>query len=137
MSYSNCSSFVRGRFTIACCFAMGALCIPMPLLFDLIAVSTFNSAWPIFSVAIFSFKRQISKLMSCVLWRKFTEQCSSFLRSPIGPITVHSKLYRIAIGSPTTPALNSIGRKRLGFSFRPINSKTCVSLTAGMSMPCK
>ena len=139
MSYSTCSSFDRGRFTTACysSSAIGALSIPLPILSDLTAVPSFNSAWPIFSVGDFSFKRQLSKLMPCVLWMKFTEQCSSFLRSPIGPITVHPKLFQIATGSSTSPALTSNGRKRPGFSFRPINSKTSVSLTAGMSRPCK
>ena len=104
---------------------------------DHIAVSSFTSVWPIALVGGFSFKRHLSKYMSCVdvTWTKFTEQCSPSFRSPIGPITVHPRLYQIAIGSSIPPALNSNGRKRLGFSFSPINSKTSLFPTSGMSMP--
>ena len=52
---------------------------------------------------------------------------------PHGPITVHPKLYRIAIGWSWPSDLHSSRRNRPGFSFRPINSITSPSSSTGMS----
>ena len=55
---------------------------------------------------------------------KFAEQFGSSFWPPIGPITVHPKLYLTATGSSSPPALYSRGRNKFGFSLRQMTNIT-------------
>lgn len=102
------------------------------LIFQLLPVSSL----------IFFLESSSLRRFPCVTWMcfantKFTEKLRSSFWSPIGPITVHPKLHRMAIGSLSLPVFNSSGRKCFGLSFKSISRENSPPSTLGITMPRK